>query len=101
MGERRMIQTNRGPITPEEAQLLDDLHAIADGIVVQALELTRAQAGDFIERELADLAVMSKGWEAGSEDQAAVSRAGFSILALVRNRVSAQLDGDAAPDLVP
>jgi hypothetical protein len=87
-----MIQTNRGPVSAEFLEFLENLHDIADGIAARSREMTEAEAADFLERELADMAMKAKCIEDESDNPAPVQETGFHVEKLIRDRVAKQLE---------
>ena len=60
MAKCRVIQTNYGPISGEEAQFLDDIKAIAAGIARVARELRDVERQAYIAAEIDDVLKIMK-----------------------------------------
>ena len=79
----------------EAAQTLQHVHDIADMLAARMRGLPAAQAEAMLERELADLAVLTKRLEGKSDAPALAASVGFKISAVMRTRVAAQLAIDS------
>ena len=90
----RSVQTNFGPISEKELQLLDDINAIATSIGTAARDMPEREADRFVSAQIARvLAGMLRGPTSSSESG---QRFTWALGQALRSKVRTLLDGKEA-----